>query len=190
MGAGSGYSRLCFNGAQSKSLGWYEEDSVHIVPSLGHAFHGALVGVADWSSKNYEPGEHHIVLTISELRSKRRLHLVYNRAKGPNRDAWRFAGDKVTVTSDTGNGSKSLHEAALGGGEIFRVESFDGGSRDLIIEVVGMSELYPPGGEPDIAHVQVYLEGQDMPAFSTTPGNYSDFVSSHMAQHMLESMDF
>ena len=190
MGAGSGYSRLCFNGAQSKSLGWYEEDSVHLVPSLGHSYNGALIGVADWSSKNYEPGEQHVVVTISELRSNRRLHLLYNRAKGPNRDSW-FANDKVTVTSDTGNGSKSLHKAALGGGQIFRVESFDGGSRDLIIKVAGMSELYPPGGEPDIAHVQVYLEGQVMPAFSKTPtGNYSDFISSHMTQHMLESMDF
>ena len=95
------------------------------------------------------------------------------------------------MTSDTGNGSKSLHEAALGGGQIFRVENFDGGSKDLIIEVVGMSELYSPGGEPDIAHVQVYLEGQTISAFSKTPpGNCSDFVSSHMAQHMLESMDF
>ena len=147
------------------------------------------MGVADWSSRNYVPGEHHVVVTISELHSRRRLHLLYNRAKGPNHDAW-FAGDKVTVTSDTGNGSKSLHEAALEGGETFRVERFDKGNRDLIIEVVGMSKLYPPGDEPDIAHVMVYLEGQNTPACSKTPGNYSDIVSSHMAQHRLDSMDF
>ena len=107
-------------------------------------------------------------MTISALRSNGRLHLLYNRAKGPNSGV-SFAQDRVTVTFDQGDETKSLHKGALSGGEVLRVIDFDELDRDLIIKVAGMSEFDPPGGEPDMAHVLVYLEGNEVPAFNELP---------------------
>ena len=56
---------LCWNGAKSWELGWYQADSVSVDPSLGSASVD-LVGVADWTNNVYTSGEHKVVLEIDQ----------------------------------------------------------------------------------------------------------------------------
>ena len=54
---------VCFNGAKSWELGWYEADSEMVDLSLG-SVSVDLVGVGDWADGLYTSGEHKVVLEI------------------------------------------------------------------------------------------------------------------------------
>ena len=103
---------ICFNGAKSWETGWYASDNVDVVPSSTVPFTADLIGAADWSAGTYTPGNHRVVLRITDSSQTQKYHIMYNRAKGPNVGVT-FAKDKVTVTLGASQ-QVSWHQAALG----------------------------------------------------------------------------
>jgi hypothetical protein len=125
---------ICFNGAKSWETGWYANDSAVVVPSSTIPFTADLIGAADWSVGNYTPGNHTVVLQITDSNVTQKFHIMYNRAKGPNAGVT-FAKDKVTVTLGLPR-QVSWQQAALGpvnaAGNVyplFRKEKFNGGNK-------------------------------------------------------------
>jgi hypothetical protein len=125
---------ICFNGAKSWETGWYAADSVDVVPSSTTPFIFDLIGVADWSEGTYTPGNHTVVLRITDSSQTQKYHIMYNRAKGPNSGVT-FAKDMVTVTLGASQ-NVSWHQAGLGPVNaasnkypIFRKENFNGGNK-------------------------------------------------------------
>jgi hypothetical protein len=125
---------ICFNGAKSWETGWYASDNVDVVPSSTVPFTADLIGAADWSAGTYTPGNHRVVLRITDSSQTQKYHIMYNRAKGPNVGVT-FAKDKVTVTLGASQ-QVSWHQAALGpvnatgnAYPLFRKNKFNGGSK-------------------------------------------------------------
>jgi hypothetical protein len=125
---------ICWNGAKSWETGWYAADSVDVVPSSTVPFTADLIGVADWSEGTYTPGNHRVVLRVTDSSETQKYHIMYNRAKGPNVGVT-FAKDQVTVTLGASQ-KVSWHQAGLGpvipannNYPIFRKEKFNGGNK-------------------------------------------------------------
>ena len=125
---------ICFNGAKCWETGWYASDSIDVVPNSTAPFISDLIGVADWSEGTYTPGNHRVVLRITDSSQTQKYHIMYNRAKGPN-DGVTFAKDKVTVTLGAPF-EESWHQTGLGPVNaasnvypIFRKENYNGGNK-------------------------------------------------------------
>jgi hypothetical protein len=58
--------KICWNGAKSWETRWYAADSVDVVPSFTAPFTADLIGAADWSEGTFTPGNHKIVLRITD----------------------------------------------------------------------------------------------------------------------------
>lgn len=125
---------ICFNGAKSWETGWYAADSRDVTPSSITPYFANLIGVADWSEGSYTPGNHTVVLRISDTSQTQKYHVIYNRAKGPNVGVT-FAKDQVTVTLGASQ-QVSWHQAGLGPVvpstntyPIFRKQNYNGGTK-------------------------------------------------------------
>ena len=147
--------QICWNAAKSWESGWYQSDSVSVIPSTtGETFQ--LVGAADWKNNVYTPGSHKVVLEIQDSSQTQNYYVMYNRAKGPNSGVT-FAKDKVTIS--TGQARKvSWHQAGLGAPTsttfpVFRKSNYNGGTQDLVVKVCGMTS-----GPPDLASVLIFLD--------------------------------
>ena len=154
--------QICWNGAKSWESDWYEEDNITVDAKNGDTFDGLLVGVADWSSQVYIPGEHKVVVEIPNS-SGQNLYLMYNRKKGPN-EGVTFAADEVTLTYGSAS-AVSWHEAALNENESHTIANFDGGSNDLVVTVCEKSTTTAGA---DTVRVLIYADDTNPLSCATT----------------------
>lgn len=153
--------QICWNAAKSWETSWYVDDSETVVPTTT-AFSAKLIGVDDWTNNVYTSGTHKVVLEIADSTESQKYYVIYNRAKGPNGGVY-FAKDQVTVSMGAPR-QVSWHQAGLGNSnnetnsfESFRKPNYNGGSKDLVIKVCGMTTGVE-GSSPDTADVLVYLD--------------------------------
>ena len=154
--------QICWNGAKSWESDWYEEDNITVDAKNGATFDGLLVGVADWSSQVYIPGEHKVVVEVPNS-SGQNLYLMYNRKKGPN-EGVTFAADEVTLTYGSAR-AVSWHEAALNENESHTIANFDGGSNDLVVTVCEKSTTTAGA---DTVRVLIYADDTNPLSCATT----------------------
>ena len=105
-----------------------------MVPSSTVPFTSDLIGVADWSEGTYTPGNHSVVLRVTDSSVTQKYQIMYNRATGPTAGVT-FAKNQVTVTLGASQ-QVSWHQAGLGPVmpannqyPIFRKERFNGGNK-------------------------------------------------------------
>ena len=154
--------QICWNGAKSWESDWYEEDNITVDAKNGDTFDGLLVGVADWSSQVYIPGEHKVVVEVPNS-SGQNLYLMYNRKKGPNVGVT-FAADEVTLTYGSAM-AISWHEAALNENESHTIANFDGGSNALVVTVCEKSTTTAGA---DTVRVLIYADDANPLSCATT----------------------
>ena len=154
--------QICWNGAKSWESDWYEEDNITVDAKNGATFDGLLVGVADWSSQVYIPGEHKVVVEVPNS-SGQNLYLMYNRKKGPNVGVT-FAADEVTLTYGSAM-AISWHEAALNENESHTIANFDGGSNALVVTVCEKSTTTAGA---DTVRVLIYADDANPLSCATT----------------------
>lgn len=156
--------KMCFNGAKSWYLGWYQNRHVSINPN--NPWHGKLVGIQDYLDDQTSRGAHFLVAKIGNL------FVMYNRMEGVNSQV-AGDGDKVTIVEQDGSGSQSWLLKALGTNEIFK-------RNNLFIKVCERSF-----GEPDFARVLVYTQNGSSPPITcgdpltteSEPTNNDSFAS-------------
>ncbi|GFH59839.1 hypothetical protein CTEN210_16315 [Chaetoceros tenuissimus] len=113
MGYTTGVDRaICFNGAKSVELGWYDDRVATISPHFGDEFSGRLIGVNDYAISTSSDT---LVIEIKNPDSSvNSLFVMYNKAEGINADTSEGA-DKVLITQGaTGEQSWKLAEITPG----------------------------------------------------------------------------
>ncbi|GFH59960.1 hypothetical protein CTEN210_16436 [Chaetoceros tenuissimus] len=102
MGYTTGVDRaICFNGAKSVELGWYNNRVATINPHFGDEFSGRLIGVNDYAISNQSDT---LVVEIKNSDSSvDSLFVMYNKAEGLNEDTSE-AVNKVIITQGAAGG--------------------------------------------------------------------------------------
>lgn len=135
--------KMCFNGAKSWQIGWYNDRKVMLNPKTalaGNANWGTmvtLVGVADYQNIANIP----VVLKL-ETDTVDDYFVAFNRATGINSDN-KEADDQVTVVLTGKNGesaAQSRLKATLAVGEQYVISNFGGGGRDCPIKLVSIDK--------------------------------------------------
>jgi len=158
---------MCFNGAKSWYLGWYNDTKkqghqlIHPIEQGGWS--GKLVGVdAYLHNDNYRDDDYKVVVKVETTDEDTvmfpDLYIMYNRKEGVNGQVQAF-GDTITVVSQSEEfGTQSWLNATLideEGSDAFRVENFDNSGLDLVIQVCQVIFEYPM---PDYAGIIIYLD--------------------------------
>ncbi len=134
---------MCFNGAKSWQIGWYNDRKAMLNPKTElarNANWGAmvtLVGIADYQNVANIP----VVLKL-ETDTVNDYFIAFNRATGINSDNVE-ADNEVTVVLAGKNGdstSLSYLKATLKVGEQYVLSNFGGGGRDCPIKLVSIDE--------------------------------------------------
>lgn len=155
---GSPYvAKTCFNGAKSWRLGWYEDRHAVVRPRKDGSWKGKLVGVSDYPRAGKAGKRSYVVVKVETKRAYDAypdLYIMFNRKEGPNAQV-REKGDRVSIVESSSE--LAFQTWAREGIEVFglsqRIEKFDGGNHDLIIEVCAMEK-----GDPDFAEVAIYFD--------------------------------
>ena len=130
--------KMCFNGAKSWQIGWYNDRKVMLNPKTAMANNPnwsamvTLVGVADYKNVASIP----VVLKL-ETDTMNDYFIAFNRAVGINADNVE-ADDEVTVVLTGNDGEKqsqSYLKATLLVGEQFAIGKFGGGARTCVIKL-------------------------------------------------------
>ncbi len=131
-------NKMCFNGAKSWQIGWYNDRKVMLNPKTAMANNPnwsamvTLVGVADYKNVASIP----VVLKL-ETDTMNDYFIAFNRAVGINADNVE-ADDEVTVVLTGNDGEKqsqSYLKATLLVGEQFAIGKFGGGARTCVIKL-------------------------------------------------------
>lgn len=138
--------KMCFNGAKSWYIGWYNDRHIEITPSNSWA--GRLAAVDDYTST--VGGTHYIIAKAGDL------FVMYNRAKGVNSEVQGYA-DLVTVVEQTSRTAQSWVVASLDAGQQQVIGS-------VVVEVCG----FVSDSTVDYAHVVVRYDGGPTVSCSNT----------------------
>ncbi|GFH59958.1 hypothetical protein CTEN210_16434 [Chaetoceros tenuissimus] len=121
MGYTIGVDRaICFNGAKSVELGWYDDRVATISPHVGDEFSGRLIGVNDYAISNQSDT---LVVEIKNSDSSvDSLFVMYNKAEGLNEDTSE-AVNKVIITQGVAGG-QSWKLAEITPGQTWTSENY------------------------------------------------------------------
>jgi hypothetical protein len=162
--------RMCFNAAKSYFLGWYDDRTIVVDPSVA-SWKGKLVGVSDYVDNKIPSGanEYSVVLRI-ECVNHPNFYMMFNRKRGVN-DQVSGGGNKVIITQeDSSNTNLSwlLHQLDPidGSNEAEYQFLLDGSNNSLIIKVCSI--VMTENSDPDYAEVIIYLEGKTFATCSPT----------------------
>lgn len=157
---------MCFNGAKSWYLGWYNDDEKQghqLVRPLEGSWSGKLTGINDYiHSSSYNDQEFKVVLKIEALHETTvdypDFYVMFNRKEGMNKGVQGF-GDMVTVVSQHKEwGAQSWLDGTLdgaNGSNTFRHQNFDDSGFPLVIQVC---DITFNSVTLDYATVIVYLD--------------------------------
>ena len=130
--------KMCFNGAKSWQIGWYNDRKVIMNPKTASGSTVVtLVGVANYKNVANIP----VVLKL-ETDTVNDYFIAFNRATGINADN-KEADDEVTVVLMGNNGestSKSYLKATLLVGEQYAIAKFGGGARTCVIKLLSIDK--------------------------------------------------
>ena len=159
--------KMCFNGAKSWLLGWYQDKSVSVDLDVNdqsqNTWNGKLVGVTDYSDQLSAP-EYSVVVEIvngdQADNNIQNYYLLYNRKDGVNSGVPEH-GDKVTITgaklSQTASSlretEESEHLAHLQVGQTYQITNFKGSGLTLIIKYCESNT----SNDPEYARVSMYF---------------------------------
>jgi len=148
-------ARMCYNGAKSWHLGWYDDRHITIDPTAGYSWEGKLAGIDDYLNGQTIQNEHHVIAKVDNIGTSWDLFIMYNRQEGVNSQVDE-GGNLVTVVEAI-NDSRSRQSylmAKIDAGENYRLSNFNGGNGmyDLVVEVCELVS-----GTPDYARVLIYL---------------------------------
>lgn len=151
-----GYPIKCFNGAMTAQLGWYDGKKEVLDLSSG-AWRGNLYGFTDYDS----PAATTVQLQIGDL------FVQYNKAVGINRETSERK-NQITVTQSTlAHASSSYAKGSLRNiGSELVIESFNGSSNEIIIEICATSDTT---GTPDFFDMSIRLSTQGSRCNDPTP---------------------
>eukprot|EP00557_Chaetoceros_sp_GSL56_P003157 CAMPEP_0176495950 /NCGR_PEP_ID=MMETSP0200_2-20121128/10937_1 /TAXON_ID=947934 /ORGANISM="Chaetoceros sp., Strain GSL56" /LENGTH=522 /DNA_ID=CAMNT_0017893877 /DNA_START=1696 /DNA_END=3260 /DNA_ORIENTATION=- len=149
--------KMCFNGAKSWQIGWYDDRKIMINPNLSGftSWSGRLIGIANYDSTGNEP----VVVKI-ETGTAADQFIAFNRATGVNSQNDE-ADDEVTIVEVTGNNgegyAQSFLKAHLVQGESYTYVNWAGSGRNLIVK----ANVINIGVNPGYADIQVCLDSCD-----------------------------
>lgn len=135
---------MCFNGAKSWVLGWYDDRKIVVNPKRNGAWSGRLATFVDYSSTAETD---HVLINVDDV------YLQYNRQKGFNRGTKEKA-DQVTVTQTAGLGKESFSLAGLGHSDSYTYKDYDGGKRNLVIQVCAVHT----DQVPNYVYLTIFIE--------------------------------
>jgi hypothetical protein len=156
------YSKMCFNGAKTWQIGWYDNNKMVLNPREDSSTTLTLVGIADFQNN---PDNHPVVVKI-ETQTVTDHFIAFNRAIGVNSQNDE-ADNEVTIVQSGNNGegySQSYLKATLTQDEIYIFTNWQGTGQDLTVEatVINLS------ANPAYATVQVCLGACPPEAACTT----------------------
>jgi hypothetical protein len=146
--------KMCWNGAKSWQIGWYNDKKIMINPKLAgfSTWSGRLIGIANYDSTGTEP----VVVKI-ETGTGADQFIAFNRATGVNSQNDE-ADNEVTIVEVTGNNgegyAQSFLKAHLVQGETYTYVNWAGTGRNLIVK----ANVINIGVNPGYADVQVCLD--------------------------------
>ncbi len=153
--------KMCFNGAKSWQLGWYDTNTHTFKPTDG-AWLGKIVGVADFKNN---PHNSPVVVKL-ETNTSNDYFVTFNRATGCNSQNDE-ADNQVTVVQTGANGegySQSWLKAKLSRGKSYSISNFAGTGKTL--KVIVRNIVY--SGCTSYADVDICLDGNCSPTASPT----------------------
>ena len=166
--------QMCFNGAKSWVLGWYNDKSrsIDLDPASQESWTGRLVGVTDYLDAVADR-DNIVIELITGIHSDvnvQNYYILYNRAAGINSDVLEF-GDQVTITKGAYSATSNLkevdesdHLAHLSPGQAYSIVNFKGTSSTLTIKYCGLF-----ASSPIYAKVSIFFGSNDQCNAPPTP---------------------
>mmetsp|Transcript_20276 Transcript_20276/g.49715 ORF Transcript_20276/g.49715 Transcript_20276/m.49715 type:complete len:820 (-) Transcript_20276:44-2503(-) len=151
---------MCFNGAKSWQLGWYQDKAIRLAPTANSQIEttAKLAGVADYGTT-----AHDVVIKIEQEFSEWAYFVAYNAGKGIN-EGTQYGKDRVLVTmkdtSDEANVSTLVAKLRLG--QSLKIRNFNGRADQELL--VGWAAF-----AGDVATMVIRLQGPNVPVPTKPP---------------------
>ncbi|KAL3934536.1 MAG: hypothetical protein SGBAC_009763 [Bacillariaceae sp.] len=144
------YPQMCFNGAKTNQMGWFEDKTVTLQPNPCNEEIIAISGFVNYDQEDVD----NVLLEIDDTTSGVSYFIAYNDASSFNHET-QEAANQVTINSQDNEGladDESDLVAKLDAGGSYTITGFGGVSAgDVLIEVVSI--------ENDVATIKVTAPG-------------------------------
>lgn len=166
--------KICFNGAKSWQLGWYDDKSKSITPSGDFHVAGRIASIVD-----YPTADAKVLFKIKQSNSEWAYFLQYNAAKGFNSGTAEGRNKVMITAKQTGNsGNPSTLLSILGVGDSYSILNFDGKLGETL--TVGVRAITPTE-----AFITIDLNGSSTSAPSFSPSISLSQSPSGMSNHIV-----
>ncbi len=125
-------ARMCFNGAKSWQLGWYDDKEAEVTKDNAPWF-GELVGLTNYDTA----GSRKVGIKLQRLSSSTDYYIQFNHAVGINIDNGEYSNE-VVIVEQSGEGSspgQSWTKAHLSTGQTYSFSNFDNSGQTMSVTV-------------------------------------------------------
>ena len=161
---------VCFNGAKSWQLGWFEDKYLHTFKADNKTWEGKLIGQVDYNP-NLNGTEFKIILKLEGLTGDLRpdYYIMFHRVPGDDFPADASYDNNNTVTIVTPGNARSNLEKVLRANETFQKDNFK-----VTVKSIEINENQVPA----FAEVAVEMLGQVTAVPTSTPPTTSPPTTS------------